>query len=346
MSNSMSLGFCIGHGGRSKLVPTASTMTDAEPSLERRPRVLFFGMQSNFSVPSLTALLESDVEVCAVILPASPIPGIELPARRRREQTRATRALLPLMNTSLQPSVIQLAWTRQIPVWEVNRLSDPETVSTLAVYQPDVICVACFSLRIPRVIIDLPRLGCLNVHPSLLPANRGPVPLFWTFREGCEVIGVTIHLVDEGMDSGDILAQEIIEVPEGISYTELESQCAIRGGALLARTVWDLYEGRVIRVKQDETKSSYHSFPSAEDFVVHAEEWDARRVYNFIRGLGRWDRPIELHVGGKSFLVRDAISYSYGLNVGDNRGGVSLDRGGDAWIGCKEGWVLIRVFPS
>src|SRR5947209_5334753 len=211
---------------------------------ERRPRVLFFGMQSNFSIPSLTALLESGVEVCAVVLPASPVPGLESRAIRRREQNRASRTMLPLVNRPLQPSLIQLAQARRIPAWEVTNLSVAKTVSTLVSYQSDVICVACFSLRIPRVIIDLPRLGCLNVHPSLLPANRGPVPLFWTFREGCEVTGVTIHLMDEGMDSGDILAQEVIEVPDGISYAELESQCAIQGGTLLAHTVWDLYEGR------------------------------------------------------------------------------------------------------
>lgn len=313
-------------------------------SSEHHPRILFFGMQSNFSIPALTALLESGVEVCAVVLPASPVPGLEPLAIRRREQSRTPRPMLPLRNTSLQPSVIQLAWTRQIPVWEVTSLSDAETVSTLATYQPDIICVACFSLRIPRVIIDLPRLGCLNVHPSLLPDNRGPVPLFWTFREGREVTGVTIHLMDEGMDSGDILAQEVIEVPDGMSYAELESQCAIRGGVLLAHTVWDLYEGRAIRAKQDETKSSYHSFPSDEDFVVHAEEWNARRIYNFISGVGRWDRPIELVVGSSSFLVRKAASYSL-ENTDGSPASENMDKivwvDGTVRVGCKVGWCNV-----
>ncbi len=308
---------------------------------ERSPRVLFFGMQSNFSIPSLTALLESGIEVCAVILPASPIPGLEPSAIRRREQTRASRRMLPLMNMSLPSSIIQLAQARQIPVWEVNSLSDPEAVSTLAAYQPDIICVACFSQRIPRVIIDLPRLGCLNVHPALLPANRGPVPLFWTFREGGGVTGVTIHLMDEGMDSGDILAQEVIVVPDGISYAELESQCAMRGGALLTQTVWNLYGEHAIRVKQDETKSSYHSFPSNEDFVVHAEEWDARHVYNFIRGVGHWDRPIELVIGSKSLLVRDGVSYSLENSV-VSRWEASENAGETGWVRCKVGWVRVK----
>jgi methionyl-tRNA formyltransferase len=308
---------------------------------EQRPRVLFFGMQSNFSIPALTTLLESGVEVCAVVLPASPVLGLEPPTIQRREQTRPTRTALPLMNTSPHPSIIQIAWSKRIPVWEVSRLSDPKTVSTLAAYQPDVICVACFSLRIPRVIIDLPRLGCLNVHPSLLPANRGPVPLFWTFREGCGATGVTIHLMDEGMDSGDILTQEVIKVPDGISYTQLESQCAIQGGTLLVHTVWDLYEERAIRVKQDETKSSYHSFPSDEDFVVHTEAWDARHVYNFICGVGHWERPIELVMGSTSLLVRDARAYSLENSI-DNRWEAAENVDETRWVRCKAGWVQVQ----
>src|SRR5689334_16689440 len=97
---------------------------ELHPLLERRPRILFFGMQSHFSIPSLIALLESGVEVCAIVLPRSPIPGHQPLAIQRREQTRATRTVLPLVNMSLQPSVIQLAQTREIPVWEVNSLSD------------------------------------------------------------------------------------------------------------------------------------------------------------------------------------------------------------------------------
>jgi methionyl-tRNA formyltransferase len=252
--------------------------------------------------------------------------------------------MLPLMNTSLQPSVTQLAWMRQIPVWEVHRLSDSETLRTLAAYQPDIICIACFSLRIPRALLDLPHLGCLNVHPSLLPANRGPVPLFWTFREGCRTTGITIHLMDEGMDSGDILTQEVIEVPDGISYAQLESQCAMRGGALLARTVWDLYEGRAVRVKQDEAKSGYHSFPADEDFVIQAHEWDARHVYNFIRGVGHWDRPVELQEGDQSFLVRDAVSYSL-ENVNDGHGEVYMNAVGTVRVRCKVGWVIVKALP-
>ncbi len=296
------------------------------------PRVIFLGMQGNFSPPSLRALLNYDVEVCAVVVPAQHVPGSESQAIRRRERPRLTRPVLPLLDAS----VVELAWENNIPVWEVQHLSDAWTISTLAAYKPDAICVACFSQRIPPAILKLPRFGCLNVHPSLLPANRGPVPLFWTFREGHEQTGVSIHLVDEGMDSGDILAQEAIHVPDGISYAHLEMRCAMHGGELLARTVWNLYRGLARPVVQEETKSSYHTFPSAEDFVIHAGEWSARHVYNFICGVVEWGGPVQINTGSEFFEVRAAISYSL-----SNTEYAIGETGQALLVQCKEGWVRV-----
>jgi methionyl-tRNA formyltransferase len=311
-------------------------------SARRPPRALFFGMQGNFSAPALTALLNDGIEVAAVIVPASPIPGSKPAAIKRLQCPRVVRTMLPLASSSLRSSIVQTAWIREIPVWEVHRLANPETVATLAAYQPDVICVACFSLLIPAVIINLPRLGCLNVHPALLPANRGPVPLFWTFREGHETAGVTIHFMDERMDSGDILAQQSLPLPDGVSYDYLESQSATIGGELLARTVWDLYAGRDTCRPQDETKSSYHSFPTHEDFVVHAASWSARHVFNFINGLGHWDGPIELYAGEQVFFVRDAISYSNN-DVSDGPGELYREGAAGVWVRCRVGWVCVET---
>jgi len=243
------------------------------------------------------------------------------------------RPVLPLLDAS----VVELAWENNIPVWEVQHLSDALTISTLAAYEPDAICIACFSQRIPPTILELPRFGCLNVHPSLLPANRGPVPLFWTFREGAEQTGVSIHLVDEGMDSGDILAQEAIPVLDGISYAHLEMHCAVHGGELLAQTVWNLYRGLARRVVQEKSKSSYHTFPSTDDFVIHAGEWSARHVYNFICGIVEWGGPVKINSGSEFFEVRAAISYSHW-----NTENVPEEIGQALLVQCKEGWVRVK----
>ena len=301
---------------------------------ERSPRVIFLGMQGNFSLPSLRALLKQNIEVCAVVIPAPQLPGRESLAIRQREQPRLTRSVLP----SLDTSIVELAWEQNIPVWEVQHLSDAGTISTLAAYEPDAICVACFSQRIPPAILALPRFGCLNVHPSLLPANRGPVPLFWTFRKGDEQTGITIHLMDEKIDSGDILAQEPIQIPDGISYAQLETRCAVRGGELLARTLWNLSRGLARHTPQEETKSSYHPFPTADDFVVHASEWSARHVYNFICGVVHWCGPVKIDVGEEHFQVRGAISYSQS-NI--NAQNATRETGPATWVQCREGWVRV-----
>lgn len=309
----------------------------------RPPRALFLGMQGNFSHPPLRALLEAGIEVCAVIIPGQQHLTLGLPAILRREQPQTARSMLPLLGSSLHTSIVQLAWERQIPVWEVHRMPDPETAGVLATYQPDIICVACFSRRIPRTILDIPHLGCLNVHPSLLPANRGPEPLFWTFREGSQYTGVTIHLMDEGMDTGPMVAQEAVEVPDGIRYDQLEAQCAALGGTLLARSVWDLYHGLAVSTQQDVALSSYHGFPTEDDFVIQAAEWSARHIYNFICGVISWGTPITLLAGNQSLLVKKAISYSH-KNIYNRPGSIIDQVGEELWVECEEGIVrLLRA---
>jgi methionyl-tRNA formyltransferase len=305
------------------------------------PRVMFLGMQGRFSYAPLLALLEAGIQVCAVVIPAEQGFEVDLPAIQKQEQPPSPRSMLPVLNSSINSSILDLARMRDIPVWKVRHLSNPETIKVLTVYQPDMICVACFSKRIPRDILNIPPQGCLNVHPSLLPANRGPEPLFWTFREGNQRSGVTIHLIDEGMDSGAVVAQDVIEIPDGISYSELEELSSELGGKLLALSVWDMYNGIAIPVAQDETQSSYHAFPSDEDFVIPVAEWNARHVYNFICGLVSWGIPLHLLVGNKTFHIKKAISYSHKtIDLSDRVVNVQPDEG--FLVKCKQGSVLVE----
>jgi methionyl-tRNA formyltransferase len=305
------------------------------------PRVLFFSMQGRFSYAPLHALLEAGIQVCAVIIPAEQGFQIEQSAIQKQEQQPVSHSMLPVLNSSIHPSILDLAMERKIPVWKVRRLSNSETIKVLTAYHPDMICVACFSKRIPREILDIPRLGCLNVHPSLLPVNRGPEPLFWAFRDGSGRTGVTIHVLDEGLDSGAIVAQETLEMPDGISYSELEEISAVLGGTLLAQSVWDLYNGIAVLVRQNETKSSYHAFPREDDFVVPVTDWNARHVYNFICGVSSWEIPIHLLIGAKTVHIKKAISYSLQtIDQHDMTANRQQDRG--FWVKCKQGRVLVE----
>ena len=300
---------------------------------QSRPRLIFFGMPGHYSSAVLTALLRSEVEICAVVMPASSSSPATQRAIQRREPPQTQHAMLLLTQRDATPSIAQLAWQRQIPLWEVHHFRDPEAIATLASYQADLWCVACFSMRFPAALLALPRLGCLNVHPSLLPANRGPVPLFWTLREGHAVTGITIHFLEERMDAGDILAQKQIAVPDGITYDELDMLCAREGGVLLVQTAQALCENRAIRHPQDEAQSSYYSFPVEQDFVVKVSEWDARHVYNFVRGVNSWHIPVTLVGQDSSYVVYDAFDFGFDAIPVDE------EDTGTIVMCCKRGWV-------
>ncbi|MGB8347932.1 MAG: methionyl-tRNA formyltransferase [Ktedonobacteraceae bacterium] len=314
--------------------------------LKRSPRVLFFGVEGSFSWPSLHALDEGGIDVCAIVKPAprAARKRVDLPAITRLEPSQR-RASLPMYDSPYD-KFTRFAESRNIPLYEVRRLADPLVVATLAALDPDLICVACFPLRLPRAVLDIPRFGCLNVHPSLLPDNRGPSPLFWVFRLGYARAGVTIHFMDEGFDMGDIVMQEAFPIPEGIGYLKLEAQCAVLGGKLLERSVWEVYIGRAQPVPQDEAQSSYHSYPTAEDFVVPVAEWSADHVYNFFRGTKILGEALKVRVDGKDINIDGAFDYTldtpkippehrYKNAFKPHKEGNLL------WVRCKTGWVCV-----
>ncbi|MFO7679537.1 MAG: formyltransferase family protein, partial [Chloroflexota bacterium] len=182
--------------------------------------VLFFGMLGEFSRLVLQALLEAGFAAVGVVVPAE---NGGVPIRELKPVTAASAGSgLAFQLRPAQANIVHLAWQRGIPVYEVSRLAAPETRQTLAELRPDVACVACFNKRIPAALLALPRHGFLNVHPSLLPHFRGPAPLFWTFRAGVQETGITIHFMDEGLDSGDIALQAPLTLPDGVSGPEAD----------------------------------------------------------------------------------------------------------------------------
>ncbi|MCA9873849.1 MAG: hypothetical protein KC441_09345, partial [Anaerolineales bacterium] len=175
-------------------------------------RVVYFGMLGDFSRRPLQALLAAEVMITAVCVPAAE----KWPGVRRVEPVTAV-SQLPLLTPFAAATIVSIAWQQSIPVYEIGDLNASDTRDCLAGLQPDIACVACFDRRIPGGVLAIPRHGFLNVHPSLLPDFRGPAPLFWTFREGIRATGVTVHFMDEGLDTGDIVLQTPLTLPDGIS---------------------------------------------------------------------------------------------------------------------------------
>lgn len=267
-------------------------------------RIVYFGTVSEFSRAALSVLLDHGLDVCGVIVPAarsddrpSIAPLVPL-----------NHSPLPILNPFADDTIIQLAWARHIPVYEVSRLAAPKTLSALSFLQPDIACVACFPKRIPASVLRLPRFGFLNLHPSLLPHYRGPYPLFWMFRNGETNTGVTIHFMDECFDSGDIVAQAPIDLPDGVSGEEADRLCATLGGQLLVEVIESLGRGTLMRRKQPDG-GSYYPAPTNDDFEID-RSWPARRAFNFMRGTSEWGRAYPIEIDAERWALRRAVAYT------------------------------------
>jgi methionyl-tRNA formyltransferase len=303
--------------------------------------ILYFGMAGSFSAPPLAALLDAGFDVRAVVLPALDAGASNTPAVTRRPAPATVgRRALPLLGAVAEPNIVELAARRDLPVLEVARLRDSAVVEVLAAYAPDAICVACFSHRIPAAVLRLPRLGCLNLHPSLLPDNRGPDPLFWTFRRGDDKTGVTIHLMDDGLDSGPIVLQEPIPVPDGISEAALERECARRGGRLLVRALAGLNDGILHPVAQDSACATAYPWPQPDDYVITPER-SARWAFNFASSLGARAQPIRINTPRGAFRL--VVPLGYGVSTPKAQP-VVLD-GDELWLRCRPGVFHARVAP-
>jgi methionyl-tRNA formyltransferase len=264
-------------------------------------RVLFLGMTNETSATILVALLEAGVDVCGVLIAAERGHGPPI------ARAVPVHSPLPIANPFLERTVAQVAWERGLPVFELRNAGAPETLALVAELQPDVGCVACFSLRIPPALLELPRLGFLNMHPALLPTYRGPAPLFWMFRNGEHAGGVTIHFMDAGLDTGDIVAQVPFALPDGISGVQAQQQCDAIGAQLMRDSLQGLRDGTLARRPQP-AGGSYQPWPTQGDWRI-ATSWTARRAFNFMRGTAEWGQPYLVSIGDMQIALAAAIAF-------------------------------------
>lgn len=263
-------------------------------------RVLFWGMRGVFSRVVLAELLNAGVQICGVVS-----WGGSSSAQERENSSIFSLEPEPINDPS---DIIQLAWEHQIPAFGISRLKAVQTRRVLATLGADVACVACFPKRIPAELLDVPPHGFWNVHPSLLPAYRGPVPLFWTFREGVRETAVSIHQMNTRFDTGNILAQTPITLPDGISGPEADQLMANAGGELIVKLLNQLQEGQLLPVPQSGT-GSHFSYPEATDFHIPTS-WSAQRAFNFMQGVAEWKRPFTIYTPQKILIAHQAINYN------------------------------------
>ncbi|MBT3294192.1 MAG: methionyl-tRNA formyltransferase [Verrucomicrobia bacterium] len=168
-----------------------------------------------------------------------------------------------------------------------ERVNTPESLAAVAALQPDVIVVVAYGQILHQPLLDLPALGCINVHTSLLPKYRGAAPIQWAIAHGETETGVTTMYMDAGMDTGDIILQEALSIGPDETAAELHDRLAVTGAALLGKTLHGLASGDVPRHPQDSTVASMAPLLSKADGRI---DWmrTAADIHNRVRGFNPW----------------------------------------------------------
>ena len=211
---------------------------------------------------------------------------------------------------NLQASPVkQKALEYNLPVLQPEKIKTEEFTAELERLQPDLIVVVAFGQILSQRILDIPPLGCVNVHASLLPRYRGAAPIHWSIINGEKETGVTTMLMDAGLDTGDMLLKDKVTITEEMTTEELHDQLMAMGGKLLAETIDGLANGTITPEKQDDSISNYAGMLNKE--IGHID-WSksAVEIHNLIRGLNSW--PV-------AWSMKDGKNYKFWRTKVENR---------------------------
>lgn len=229
-------------------------------------RIVFLGTPQ-FAVPSLEALIAAGYEVALVVTqPDRP---------RGRGQSMA------------QSAVKECAVARGIEVFQPERVRRPEGVERLAAVGAEMMVVVGYGQIIPQSILDMPRLGILNVHASLLPLYRGAAPVQWAIANGERVTGVTIMKIDAGLDTGDVLTMAKTVIGPEETAVELGARLAVLGAGLLVDTIAAYAVGMIAPRAQDHALATLAPILKKDDGRIDWN-WPAQRVHDRVRGFQPW----------------------------------------------------------
>lgn len=230
-------------------------------------RVIFFGTPE-FAVPSLNALIEAGEDVVSVVTQP------DRPKGRGRV---------------IRPSPIkELALKHGIPVLFPERIRDEVFIQGLKDLTPDLIIVVAYGRILPKEILEIPPLGCINLHASLLPSYRGAAPINWTIIKGEKETGVTTILMDEGMDTGPILLSERVLIGDDETAGELSKRLAYQGAGLLLRTIEGIRTDSIRPTPQDHSRATYAPMLKKEDGHIDWSKGGAEDIRNLVRGMNPW----------------------------------------------------------
>ncbi|MBE9046299.1 methionyl-tRNA formyltransferase [Pleurocapsales cyanobacterium LEGE 10410] len=228
-------------------------------------KIVFFGTPQ-FAVPTLMRLLEH---------PNFEVVGVVTQPDKRRGRG----------NKTLPSAVKQIALEQELPIWQPKRIKkDRETLDCLKATEADAFVVVAYGQILSSEILNMPKLGCINVHGSLLPSYRGAAPIQWSIVNGDRLTGITTMLMDVGMDTGGMLLKAETKIELLDNARDLAVTLSSQGADLLVETLLKLKQNEITPMPQDEEQATYARLIEKSDFAI---DWskDALAIHNQVRGF-------------------------------------------------------------
>ncbi len=281
-------------------------------------KIVYMGTP-DFAVPCLDILVKNSFDVCAVV------------TQPDREKGRGKKLAAP--------PVKQLAESLGIPIYQPERVKTPEFTEVLRQINPDLIIVVAFGQILPKAVLEIPRLGCVNVHASLLPKYRGAAPINWCIINGEKVTGVTTMYMDVGLDTGDMILKKEMPIGEEETFLGLYEKLSKMGAEILLETVGMIQSGTAPREKQEDSLSSYA--PIMTKALGHID-WskDAWAIRNLIRGTQPWPSAYTSYKG-TNFKVFECEAESLD-KVNESFGCIEEIQKDGLVVSCGRGFLKVK----
>ena len=244
-------------------------------------KIVFMGTP-DFAQKSLEALYNAGHEILAVVT------NIDKPKGRGMKL--------------VESPVKEYAKSKNLTIFQPEKVrKNIEFIEQIKKLEPDVICVVAYGKILPSEILEIPKLGCINVHASLLPKYRGAAPIQWAVLNGDKTTGVTTMYMDVGMDTGDMILKQEVEIGENETTGELWDRLSIIGADLLVKTLKQIEKGTAPRIKQSDDFTMAPML-NKEISKIDWKEKTAQQIKNLVRGLN----PI---MGAYSYLNGKKIKF-------------------------------------
>lgn len=288
-----------------------------------RLRVVFIGQNGPFTIEPLKRLATKH-DVIGIV-EAAPRSAKGAPTKRALRQSRLRR----------------MANARSVPYLYHAADQQDELGNFLETERPSLVCISSMSHLLRKDIIEIPSLGTINCHPSLLPKYRGPNPCLWQYLGLEKQGGVTIHCVDEGEDTGDILAQEAFPIRLGMPFREMSEELVRLSAKLVLKAVDDLAVGNAERRRQSPTPCSVRARNVRRDEpLIEWTRWPIEHVWHVLRGTDQWLDPLPMPPAS-TYCMRWRIGEYIRGEAGGPPGSIAKDKNG-SYAAHPEG--RIRLF--